>query len=60
MLTQTPRAAAYLFEAKKCDEASRRATSVNDRVAYEALADQWRALARQADSLGLTTNELDS
>ena len=51
MLNQTPRAAAYLFEAEKCDEASRHAASVQDRAAYQALAEQWRTLARQAETL---------
>ena len=60
MLARTPRSAAYLFEAEKCDEASRRAKSVHDRVAYQALADQWRALARQADTLRPMANELES
>lgn len=57
MLAQTPRAAAYLFEAEKCDEASLRAMSIHDRAAYQALAEQWRALARQANDFLLASRD---
>ena len=60
MLSQTPRATAYLFEAEKCDEASRRAASVNDRAAYQVLAEQWRALARQAETLRPMAKDSDN
>ena len=51
MIEKTPRAAAYLSEAEKCDEASRCATSADDKTVYQSLADQWRRLARQAEDL---------
>ncbi|HET7682028.1 MAG TPA: hypothetical protein VFK79_18055 [Xanthobacteraceae bacterium] len=51
MLTDPNKPAAYLTEAEKCEAEARRATRAEVRAAYVALAERWRALARQADDL---------
>jgi len=43
--------ASYLVEAEKCEAEAQRATVAEVRAAYQALAERWRALARQANEL---------
>jgi hypothetical protein len=51
MFTDRHRPTAYLVEAEKCEAEAQRATRDEVRAAYKALAERWRALARQADEL---------
>ena len=42
----------YLEEARRCEQAARECMSASNRKAYLILANQWRALARDADLHG--------
>jgi hypothetical protein len=51
MLMDPHKPASYLVEAEKCEAEAQRTTVAEVRDAYQALAQRWRTLARQANEL---------